>query len=54
LPSPRYEQSARGRENEALLDDATIEGMKEYFHLQNHDRDVLLKYLRNTLAFSKR
>lgn len=35
---------------EAPFNETTIEVMKGYFHVQ--DRDVLLKYLRDTLASS--
>ncbi|MEW6603723.1 MAG: hypothetical protein AB1351_03420 [Thermoproteota archaeon] len=33
---------------EELFNESTIELMKEYFHV--HDRDALLKYLKDTIA----
>ena len=38
--------------NDVLFGDAIIKGMEEYFHIQ--DRDVLLKYLKDTLSASGR
>jgi hypothetical protein len=41
---------ASERKNDSPVSDETIEVMKGYFHVQ--DRDVLLKYLRDTLVTS--
>jgi hypothetical protein len=38
---------SKEEQSKVAFDDSTIQAMKEYFHLQ--DRDVLLKYLRDTV-----
>ena len=35
-------------DSKAVFDDRTLQSMEDYFHVQ--DRDVLLKYLRDTLV----
>jgi hypothetical protein len=39
---------SKEEQNKVAFDDSTIQAMKEYFHVQ--DRDVLLKYLRDTMV----
>lgn len=46
------DSSANDSKTEALFSETTIEGMEEYFHV--HDRDVLLKYLRDTMVAADR
>lgn len=35
-------------DSNAIFDDRTLQSMEDYFHVQ--DRDVLIKYLRDTMA----
>jgi hypothetical protein len=50
LNRPIVKDSSANDKTEVLFSETTIEGMEEYFHV--HDRDVLLKYLRDTMVAS--
>jgi hypothetical protein len=48
LKSVAHVDPSKEEQNKVAFDDSTIQAMKEYFHVQ--DRDVLLKYLRDTMV----
>jgi len=47
LKPQAFVEDAIDHKNGGLFDDSTVQTMEKYFHIQ--DRDVLLKYLRDTL-----